>query len=152
MNGFFKVCEGVLPKTRHYNTDFAAWQMWSDQLWYNHPGRSITEQCLHVQYRLGQDDMQILSTQESLFSRDQNKTEKFLLKKYLCGSFLPLPLVPLLSNSLPRSHCCRSKLRCALACRISTDHVQTWIKTLPDYNKHLTLSPRHGLDWQILSC
>ena len=148
------------PETDYYR-DFAAWQMWSDQPWCDHPGRSITEHggtfARRAQFgtRLFANLIRVallIASQESLFIREKKQDrEKFLYKKYLWGLFLPLPPVLLITNPLSHSHCCCAKLHYTLACGITGNHVWTWKKP-PGLNKHLTLSPRHGLDWQILSC
>lgn len=52
--------------------------------------------------------------------------EKFLYKKYLWGSFLPLPPVLLLTNPLSHGHCCRARLHYTPACGTTRD--RTWTR------------------------
>lgn len=123
--------------------------MWSDQPWCNHPGRSITEHggmfACQVQLRTRLLAKLIcvallIASQQSLFSGEKKqKREKFLYKKYLWGSFLPLPPALLTTNPFSHSHRCCAKLHYTPACGIRRDHVWT-PKKPPDLNKHLTLS------------
>lgn len=87
MNGFFKVCNpmGVLPRNRDYNRDFAAWQVWSEQPWYSHRGRSVTEHrgMFACQAQFGTRLLAnlicvalLIASQESLFIREKKKKKR----------------------------------------------------------------------------
>lgn len=159
MNSFFKVCNpmGVFPRNRHYDSSSAAQQMWSDWSWCIYPRRSTTKHsgtfACPAQFgtRLLANLISIDPLKKASSSGGNKKTNSYT-KKYLWGLFLPLPPVLLLTNPWSHRHCYCAKLHYALVCGITRDHVWMWKKTHPNLNKHLTLSPRHGLDRQILSC
>ena len=98
-NGFFKVCDpmGVFHRNRDDYREFGAWQMWSDQPWCNHPGRSITEhgRMLTCQAQFGTRSLTnlicvalLIASWESLFIREKKQDREILIQEISLGLIL----------------------------------------------------------------